>query len=136
MLLARLNVAFQLCNASVDLVFAHEDGAKRHLVILQVLQLLQVVNSLGVTCTATLLKLMTLLNRLQDCLDLQHFVLEPHFDVNEGVCHGFGQIVKVFLQVLIFRVLEEKLLLRQLAFLGQILLAAKICVDFGAVGQH
>ena len=120
----------------MDLVLAHEDGPERHLVVLQVLQLFQVVNSLGVSRTATLLKLVTLLDGLEDCLDLEHLVLQPHLDVDEGVRHRLRQIVKVFLQLLILRVLEKELLLGQLAFLGQVLLATEICVDLGAVGQH
>ena len=86
--------------------------------------------------TPPLFKLVSLLYRLKDGIEFKDFVLEPHFDIDEGVCQRLWQIVKVFLQLLIFRILEEELLLGQLVLLRQILLAAEVHIDFGAVSQH
>ena len=60
----------------------------------------------------------------------------PHFDVDEGVCQGLGQVVEILLQLLILRILEQELLFWQLVLLGEVLLTAEVHVDFRAVGQH
>ena len=55
--------------------------------------------------------------------------------MNERIRHHARQIIIILLQLLILGVLEEKLLLRKLALFRQVLLAAKIGVDFGAVSH-
>ena len=54
---------------------------------------------------------MPLFYRLEDGVDLQDLVLQPHLHVYERVREGVWQVVKVLFQVLILGVLEEELLL-------------------------
>ena len=85
---------------------------------------------------ASFFKFMALFYSFKDGVKFENFILEPHFDINEGIGKCLGQIVKVLLELLILGVLKEELLLWQLALLRQILLAAQIDVHFGTVSQH
>lgn len=67
--------------------------------------------------TSALLELMPLLNRFKDGFNLENLILKPHLDIDEWIGQVLRQIVKVFSQVSILRVLEQKLLLRQLTLL-------------------
>ena len=86
--------------------------------------------------TPALLKLVTLLYGLQDCVNLQNLVLEPHLDVDKGVCEGSRQIIEVLLQSLVVFVLEKQLFFGQLVLFWEVLLAAEVRIDLWAIGQH
>ena len=135
LLLTGLNVSFELSDAPLHLVFGHEDRAKHELVILQVVQLFKVIDSLGMASISSFFKLGSLFDRFKNSIDFKDLVLEPHLDMNERIGHHARQIVIILFQLLILCVLEEKLLLRKLALLRQVLLAAKIGVDLGAVSH-
>ena len=135
LLLARFNVALELGDATLHLVFRHKDGAEHELVILQVVQFFQVIDSLGVACISSLFELSTLLYCLKNSIDLEDLVLKPHLDMDERIGHHARQVVIVLLQLLILGVLEQELLLGKLALLWQVLLAAEVGVNLGAVGH-
>ena len=78
---------------------------------------------------------MSLLYGLKDGIELQDLVLEPHFDVNKRVSQRLWQIIKIFLELRVLRILEEKLFFRQLILFRQVLLAAEIHVDFRAIRE-
>ena len=134
--LASFDRALEFDDASLDLVFAHEDGAYHKLVVLKIVQLLQVINSLQMAGAPTFFKFMSFLDGLKDSLDFKNLVFEPHFDVNEWVRQSIGQIVKVLFQARILGALEQELFLWELTLLWHVLLTTQICVDLGTVGEH
>ena len=86
--------------------------------------------------TSPFFKFVSLLDRFQDCIKFEYLVFEPHFYVNERVCEGLRQVIKVLLQFLVLCILEQELLLRQLVLFRQVFLAAQIDIHFRTVGQH
>lgn len=134
-LLARLDAAFEFDYAPLDLILGHENGADHELVVLQVVELFEVVDSLRVARAPPFFQLMSLLYGLKNCIKLQNLVLEPHFDVNKRVGQRLRQIIKIFLELRVLRILEEKLFFWQLILFRQVLLTAEIHVDFRAIGK-
>ena len=105
-LFASLYILFQFDYPPLNLVPAHKDGTDCKLVVLQIVKLLEVVNTLLVSGTATFFEFVPLFNSFQDCIDLQNLILEPHLNVDERVSQRVGKIVKISLKFCILGVLE------------------------------
>ena len=112
LLLTAFNAALEFGDAALSLILGHQDRSESELVILQVIQLFQIVHALCMSSISALLEVSSLIDRLQDGIDFQNLVLEPHLHMNERVGHRSRQVVVVLLQLLIVGVLEEELLLR------------------------